>query len=72
MTKKFIVQIGSADSDSILIQTVPATEKLVEAADVYVAHKKAYIDCNPGQEVLAIKSQVGTVLYTLKDGFIKA
>lgn len=68
---KFIVQIGAADSSESLVETVPSSEKLVEARDVFDAHKKAFFDCFPGQEVLTIKGLDNKVLYTLKGGFIK-
>lgn len=71
MKNKYIVQIGSADSDVNLVESVPSTEKLIEAEDKYAAHKRAYFDCYLGQEVLCIKDQNNKILYTLKDGFIK-
>lgn len=71
MNQKFIVHIGSQDSETSLVESVPSSEKLVEARDVYECHKKAFLDCYQGQEVLSIKNVNGVVLYTVRDGFRK-
>jgi predicted secreted protein len=70
--KKFVAEIGSIDSEVSL--TTATKIVLIEARDVYGAHKHAYMqECNPGQEVLSIKAAgTETVLYTLKEGFKKS
>jgi hypothetical protein len=66
---KYIVKIGAVESDVTLVESVPTIEKLVEASDIYAAHKKGFFDCYPGQEVLVITDTQKNVLYTFKDGF---
>ena len=68
---KFIAKIGSPESEVSLLETVPTTDKLVEARDVFEAHKKAFLDCCEGQEVLTITDTNKNTLYTLRDGFAK-
>ncbi len=69
MNNKYIVKIGAVESDATLVESVPTLEKLIEAPDVYAAHKKGYFECYQGQEILAITDTQNRILYTLKDGF---
>ena len=71
MNNKYIVKIGAVESDITLVESVPTLEKLVEAPDIYAAHKKGFLECYQGQEVLVITDTRKNVLYTLKDGFIR-
>lgn len=71
MNNKYIVKIGAVESDITLVETVPTLEKLIEAPDVYAAHKKGYFECYQGQEILVITDMHKNILYTIKDGFIQ-
>lgn len=66
---KYIVKIGAVESEATLVESVPTIEKLVEAVNIYAAHKKGFFDCYQGQEVLIITDTAKNVLYTIKDGF---
>ena len=71
MNNQFIVLIGPGTND-LTLETVATVEKLVEAKDVYLAHKKALInECGDRQEVLQIKDPKGKILYTIKEGFAR-